>query len=267
MKDWYGQLGIKVTTQVLRLRHARRPGPPAGGRGRAREYKADYDIELWGWSGNPDPNALLQIFRCDAIGVILGQPVLQPGVRHAVRRADARETDAERKTILAEMQNLIYDEAPYDILFYDANLDAYRTDKFAGWQNKPANGTPFFTYGTLQYTLLTDATAAALADRRRRRPEPGASAAPDAGTERRRRRADRQPGGDSSRLFIGAARRPGRDRARRWRDLPPPFGRRRRARTSSEARRRRRDRRRRRVARGPPRAVRAPAPDGRPDMP
>ena len=53
------------------------------------------------------------------------------------------------------MQNLIYDEAPYDILFYDANLDVYRNDRFAGWQNMPANGTPLFTYGTLNYTLLT----------------------------------------------------------------------------------------------------------------
>ena len=62
---------------------------------------------------------------------------------------------------MAKMQNLIYDEAPYDILYYDANLDAYRTDRFAGWQNMPASGTPLFTYGDLNYTLLTDATARA----------------------------------------------------------------------------------------------------------
>jgi hypothetical protein len=35
----------------------------------------------------------------------------------------------------------------------------YRNDRFAGWQNMPANGTPFFTYGLLDYTLLRDATA------------------------------------------------------------------------------------------------------------
>ena len=57
------------------------------------------------------------------------------------------------------MQNLIYDEAPYDVLYYDANLDVYRNDRFAGWQNMPSNGTPFFSYGVLDYTLLTDATA------------------------------------------------------------------------------------------------------------
>jgi hypothetical protein len=55
---------------------------------------------------------------------------------------------------------MIYDQAVYDILFYNADLAAYRTDRFTGWQNQPlANGKPLFTYGTLQYTLLKDATA------------------------------------------------------------------------------------------------------------
>ena len=58
-----------------------------------------------------------------------------------------------RKTILSQMQNQIYDQAVYDILYYDANLEAWRTDRFAGWENQPAsNGTPFFTYSTLDYT-------------------------------------------------------------------------------------------------------------------
>ena len=75
-------------------------------------------------------------------------------------RRSAAATDAARKTILAQMQNMIYDQAVYDILYYDSNLAAYRTDHFGGWQNQPlANGTPLFSYGTLDYTLLTDATA------------------------------------------------------------------------------------------------------------
>jgi hypothetical protein len=66
-----------------------------------------------------------------------------------------------RKTTIADMQNHIYDQAVYDILFYDAELHAYRTDTFGGWRNIPAaNGTPFFTYGTLDYTYLTEAAAA-----------------------------------------------------------------------------------------------------------
>jgi peptide/nickel transport system substrate-binding protein len=157
VKDWYDQLGIKVTAQQYdsaTLGNIVLP-PEAG-----KDFKANYDIELWGWSGNPDPNALLQIFRCDAIGSSSDSQYCNPAFDKMYDSQNAAATADARKTILTQMQNLIYDQAVYDILYYDANLAAYRTDHFGGWQNQPlANGTPLFTYGTLQYTLLTDATA------------------------------------------------------------------------------------------------------------
>jgi peptide/nickel transport system substrate-binding protein len=157
IKDWYGQLGVKVTTQV---RDSATLGnivlPPEAG----KDYTANYDIELWGWAGNPDPNALLQIFRCDAIGSSSDSQYCNAEFDKMYDAQTAATTAAERKTILATMQNLIYDQAVYDILYYDANLVAYRTDRFGGWQNQPtANGTPLFSYGSIDYTLLTDATA------------------------------------------------------------------------------------------------------------
>jgi peptide/nickel transport system substrate-binding protein len=152
VKEWYGQLGIEVSVQsydsdtltnlVL--------SPEADG-------KADYDIELWGWSGNPDPNGLTIVFRCDQIGNLSDSQYCNPAY-DALYDKQSKESGAQRHETLAQMQNLIYDEAPYDVLYYDANLDVYRNDRFAGWQNMPSDGTPFFTYGLLDYTLLTDAT-------------------------------------------------------------------------------------------------------------
>jgi peptide/nickel transport system substrate-binding protein len=203
VKDWYGQIGIKVTPQQFdstTLGNIVLP-PEAG-----KEYKANYDIELWGWSGNPDPNALLQIFRCDAIGSSSDSQYCNPAFDKMYDAQNVAQTAADRKTILAQMQNLIYDQAVYDILYYDANLAAYRTDRFGGWQNQPvANGTPFFTYGTLDYTLLTDATAvpsptpaASVAASS----EPGASPAPVASAA-----ATPSPspagGGDNTALYVG----------------------------------------------------------------
>ncbi len=157
VKDWYGQLGIKVTAQQFdsaTLGNIVLP-PEAGS-----DYKANYDIELWGWSGNVDPNALLQIFECSAIGSSSDSQYCNPAYDKLYDEQNAATTADARKTILAQMQNMIYDQAVYDILYYDSNLAAYRTDHFGGWQNQPlSNGTPLFTYGTLQYTLLTDATA------------------------------------------------------------------------------------------------------------
>src|SRR6185295_8040455 len=109
--------------------------------------------------GNPDPNALLQIFRCDQIGIGSDSQYCNPEY-DALYDLQSKQSGAERQATLAKMQNMIYDQAPYDILYYDANLDVYRNDRFAGWQKMPSNGTPFFTYGPLDYTLLTDATAA-----------------------------------------------------------------------------------------------------------
>ncbi len=174
VKEWYGQLGIDVVVQSLdsdTLSNLILP-PPDG--------KADYDIELWGWSGNPDPNGLTIVFRCDQIDNLSDSQYCNPDYDKLYDQ-NTQEAGAQRHDTLAKMQNLIYDEAPYDILYYDSNLDVYRNDRFAGWQNMPANGTPFFTYGPLDYTLLTDATAAPSAT-----PPPsadaGASASPVAGS-------------------------------------------------------------------------------------
>jgi peptide/nickel transport system substrate-binding protein len=179
IEGWFDELGIGLTTQVfdsdslvdLML-------PPEAGEG----YTADYDLFIWGWSGNPDPNGLLQIFLCSAIGSSSDSNWCNEQYDTWYDEQNAAQTAEERAAILDDMQQLAYDDAPYHILFYDANLHAYRTDRFTDWQKQPsANGTPLYAYGTLNYTLLKDATAVPS-------PEPspsagassGASAAPSA---------------------------------------------------------------------------------------
>jgi peptide/nickel transport system substrate-binding protein len=154
VKEWYGELGIDVSVQSYdsdTLSKLVLP-PPDG--------KANYDIELWGWVGNPDPNGLTIVFRCDQIDNLSDSQYCNPAY-DALFDKQSKESGDARHATLAQMQNLIYNEAPYDILYYDSDLDVYRNDRFAGWQNMPANGTPFFNSGdsVLNYTLLTDATA------------------------------------------------------------------------------------------------------------
>jgi peptide/nickel transport system substrate-binding protein len=152
VKSWYGQLGINVTTTSYDSAALGDIILPGG------DGTAKYDIELWGWVGNPDPNALLQIFRCDAIGSSSDSQYCNPDFDKLYDQ-QLKEAGQQRHDTLAQMQNVIYDQAPYNILYYENELDVYRNDRFAGWQNMPANGTPMFTYGDLAYSLLTDATA------------------------------------------------------------------------------------------------------------
>ena len=113
------QLGIDVSLQSLDSDTVtNRVLPPEGD----PPGKADYDIEIWGWSGSPDPSYLLSIFRCDEIGISSDSQYCNPAY-DALYEQQLTQAGAERKATLAEMQNLIYDEAPYDILFYDSYLD------------------------------------------------------------------------------------------------------------------------------------------------
>jgi len=198
IQAWFQELGIKITPQQfdsgtltdLML-------PPEAGKG----YTANYDLFIWGWSGNPDPNALLQIFECSAIGSSSDSNYCNPQYDQLYDQQNKAPDAATRKAILAQMQNLIYDQAPYHILFYDSNLDAYRTDRFAGWANQPSNGTPLFSYSTINYTLLTDATAtptgAPVASGATAAP---ATPAPSAGSP-----TPTGSGGDSTPLLVGLA--------------------------------------------------------------
>ena len=129
--------------------------PPEAGDG----YTADWDMILWGWTGYADPNPLLQIFTTDQIGGQSDSLWSNPEYDRLYTEQRDAATDAQRHDVMAQAQNLFYDQAPYHVLYYEDTLVAYRTDKFGGWQNQPANGVPLFGYGPLDYTLLTPAVA------------------------------------------------------------------------------------------------------------
>jgi len=168
--DWWGKVGVKVTSQVYdsdTLTNLMLP-PEAG----KASNKANYDLFIWDWGGVPDPNGLLQIFNCDAIGGSSDSMWCDHKWDDLYAQQNAATTVDQRKSLLAEMQQYWYDQAPYHIVYYDSELHAYRTDRFTGWTNQPSNGTPLFTYGTLGYTKLTLASAAS----------PSASASSPAGS-------------------------------------------------------------------------------------
>ena len=57
------------------------PGPTA---------EANYDIYMWGWAGDPDPNSLLKFFTTDQIGGVERQLLLEPALRRAVQLQQKR---------------------------------------------------------------------------------------------------------------------------------------------------------------------------------
>jgi peptide/nickel transport system substrate-binding protein len=151
--EWFGELGIEVDAAVTEEGKLIEDvtGPPNG--------PANYDIYMWGWVGDPDPTSLLNFFRTEEIGGSSDSYYSNPEYDQMFLDQRAEPDEAARKQILDDIQQLVYNEAPYHILYYDSELHAYRTDTFANWQNQPAeSGTPLFGYGPWGYTVLTAAS-------------------------------------------------------------------------------------------------------------
>jgi peptide/nickel transport system substrate-binding protein len=122
--------------------------PEAGG-------TADYDVELWGWTGSPDPDFLLSLLTTAQIGVWSDSNYSNPAYDALFDQQRQAPTVEERKAVVGDMLDLAYDEAPYHILFYDDDLHAYRTDRFEGWQADSDDGrVNFFTFGVGAYLDL-----------------------------------------------------------------------------------------------------------------
>lgn len=154
IKGWWAELGIGVDayeTEEGKLLEDLVP-PVSGG-------PANFDIELWGWVGDPDPTSLLNVLRTEEIGSFSDSFWSNARYDELFLEQRAEADVAARQAMIKEMQELAYAEAPYIIMYYDAELHAYRTDKFAGWRNQPTTGgTPLFGYGSGGYNVLTDAS-------------------------------------------------------------------------------------------------------------
>lgn len=174
LKEWWGQLGIAVEAKVTEesALYDLLLLPEAGG-------VADWDTYLWGWGGDPDPTSLLRIFTTDEIGGLNDTGYSNPEYDELAKQQVRALDKAERKSIITKMQEIWYRDVPYDIPYYDSELHAYRTDKFVGWRNQPADtGTPLFGFGYGGYTALTDATAVPSPA-----PSPSPGASPSASAE------------------------------------------------------------------------------------
>ena len=155
IKGWWEEVGVGVDAYVTEEGKLidDLAGPGLDG-------TADWDIELWGWVGDPDPMSLLSFFVSTQIDNL--NDSFYSNTRYdELFELQQRAVDAtERFGYIEEMQEIFYRDAPYHVLYYDNVLDAYRTDKFVGWTNQPPEGgTPIFGYGYPGYLALIDAAS------------------------------------------------------------------------------------------------------------
>ena len=100
----------------------------------------DFDIMLWGWGSDPDPNLLLNVMRTESIATGSSETGYSNARYDALYEQQSVELDLKKRQALVwEMQRLVHEDAVYIIPYYEMQVQAVRTDRFTGWivdQNK-----------------------------------------------------------------------------------------------------------------------------------
>lgn len=135
--------------------------------------QGNFDMFEWGWGVEPDPNYMLSTFTCgarsykdgDTIYANLSDSFYCNPAYDALYQEQAKQTDfAKRQAIVKQMQQMLYDDAPYLITYYANGLEAYRNDRFTGWTAQPTqDGTLIYQWGSWSYFNVEPVTAAAAA--------------------------------------------------------------------------------------------------------
>jgi peptide/nickel transport system substrate-binding protein len=149
----------------------------------------EYDLFVWGWTPFVDPDPMLSYFTCDGISTGPDSSYTNDAnwCSEEYDRLYAEqnvELDPERRReIVHEMLLMFYEAAPYAVLFEDADLQAYRTDRFDGWTQQPSEiGPVLFSNTSPSYVQLRPAGEAAPVDTTVASTSPGGTTAPGAPT-------------------------------------------------------------------------------------
>ena len=131
---------------------------------------ADYDLFIWSWRGDIDPGFMLSTFTTTQI-LNWGDSQYSDPDYDRLFTAQAQALDPEkpddptaRRAVTDKMQAMLYRDTPYVILWYNVNLQAFRTDKWTGYGTVPLeDGAPFFNLTRATYLDLKPRAASVAA--------------------------------------------------------------------------------------------------------
>jgi peptide/nickel transport system substrate-binding protein len=100
----------------------------------------DYDILIWEWNSDPDPNFLLSVMLTDEIPSGYNESGYSNPEYDELYQKQATELDDEtRHALIWRMQDIVHADVVYIIPFYQRSVQAYRADTFRGWLTDSGN--------------------------------------------------------------------------------------------------------------------------------
>ena len=153
---WLGQIGIETS-----------PTPVTVAKITDIWYANDYDIYAWGWGPDPDPDFILSTYTTDQCLVWSDTCWSNEEYDQLYEDQQTASSKEDRQAIIQEMQQIFYEEIPQIVLWYDNDLQAYRSDRWSGFVQSPEpdaegnGGSILFQYTPYSYATITPASESA----------------------------------------------------------------------------------------------------------
>ena len=101
---------------------------------------ADDDLYIWNWNADIDPGYILSVFTTGQILNGSDSEYSNPEYDNLYAQQAQQVDPAQRRQTIIEMQKILYRDSPYSILWYNVNVQAFRTDKWTGYSSVPPGG-------------------------------------------------------------------------------------------------------------------------------
>lgn len=117
------------------------------------EYAPDFDMFLWGWGGDVDPNFILSVMTTGSIESWSDCAWSNKEYDRLFLEQQTAIDLQKRIEIIHRMQQIVYEESPYIPLVYPKDLECANKGKWAGWTRSPAE-TGLWWYNVMPDTYL-----------------------------------------------------------------------------------------------------------------
>ena len=97
------------------------------------QYAPDFDLFIWGWGGDVDPNFILSVMTTDSIEAWSDCIWSNKEYDKLFLQQQTTIDVQQRIDIVKQMQQIVYDESPYIPLVYPEYLEAADTTTWTGW--------------------------------------------------------------------------------------------------------------------------------------
>ena len=126
-------------------------------------YEGKYDMFHWGWYPDPDPDFILSVMSCaqrPPDGVWSDSFYCNEEYDQMYEEQKTLIDIEERAEVVKDMQQMVYNDAPYAVLYYDQTLQAYREDRWTGFTPQPSDGGDLLaSYGPFGFVSIEPLSA------------------------------------------------------------------------------------------------------------